>query len=128
MYGCGSGIWALEMVRGSSTALEDYVGQKAHGPGVRITSLDAFSAEDGELPADNSMELPEIVKTSLSGPVNASTTATTGNVPIITMNFQPLRLCESKEDARRVAALRMEVGKVLPVCMVTRSRETVNRR
>jgi hypothetical protein len=88
-----------------------------------------LSTEDGELQADGSMLLPELAQASLSQPahatdhsLSASTAAATENVPMTTMDFQPLQLRESKEDAKRVAALRVEAEKVLPVCMVTRLR------
>jgi hypothetical protein len=75
------------------------------------------------------MALPELIQASLSQPahttdhpLSASTAATTENVPKTTMDFQPLQLRESKEDAERVAALRVEAEKALPVCMLTRLR------
>lgn len=83
-----------------------------------------LSTEDGEPQTDGSMVLPELALSQPAHATNHSLSATTENVPMTTMDFQPLQLRESKEDAKRVAALRVEVEKVLPVCMVTRLRVT----
>jgi hypothetical protein len=96
--------------------------------GRRRAEPKPVSTESGEPQADSSMVLSaELAQASLSQPaqaidhsLSASTAATTEN----TKDFQPIRLRESKEDAKRVAALRVEVGNALPVCMVTRLRAT----
>jgi hypothetical protein len=71
---------------------------------------------------DGSVASSEVAQTSssqlahaINHPLSASTAATT-------KDFQPLQLSKSQEDAKRVAALRVEVEKALPVCMVTRLR------
>jgi hypothetical protein len=95
--------------------------------GRRRAEPKPVSTESGGPQADSSVVSAELAQASSSQPahaidhsLSASTAATTEN----TKDFQPIRLRESKEDAKRVAALRVEVGNALPVCMVTRLRAT----
>ena len=95
--------------------------------GRRRAKPKPVSTESGEPQADSSMVSTELAQASLSQPAHAidhSLSATTESVPIATTDFQPLQLRKSKEYAKRAADLRVEIGKALPVCMVTRLRAT----